>query len=40
MAINMTVYDLGGSKTLSGKQGSQRQVQDLPRIRVAEPSDR
>jgi uncharacterized lipoprotein YmbA len=38
--INMTVYDLDASQTLSKKKGSQRQVQDLPRISVAEPLDR
>jgi hypothetical protein len=37
--INMTVYDLGRSQTLSTKQGSHRQVQDLPRISLAAPLD-
>jgi hypothetical protein len=37
VSINTTVYGLGGSQTLSEKKGSQRQVQDLPPISVAEP---
>jgi hypothetical protein len=36
----MTVYDLDGSQTRSKKKGSLRQVKDLPRISVAEPSNR
>jgi len=38
-ANQMAVYDLDGSQTLAENKGSQRQVQDLPRISVAEPSD-
>jgi hypothetical protein len=29
------VYDPNGSKTLSKKEGLQRQVKDLPRVRAA-----
>jgi hypothetical protein len=39
-AINITVYDLGRVADPSKKEGCQRQVEDLPRISVAEPSDR